>query len=133
MIKMDSLFFILLGVLVTWFALSALHMWRESTDNHTAEQVLEIIVNAPMITVGLLGVLLSFPFIWLWKFFRNAIKGVSIDTWNRVKVPKYWVIGNFRLCYDNRARALVNKVFLVRVIKPGNLVHEPSLEMRKHP
>jgi hypothetical protein len=133
MIKMDSLFFILLGVLVTWFDLSALHMWGESTDNHTAEQVLEIIVNAPMITVGLLGVLLSFPFIWLWKFFRNAIKGVSIDTWNRVKVPKYWVIGNFRLCYDNRAKAWVNKVFLVRVIKPGNLVHEPALEMRKHP
>lgn len=134
MIKMsDCICFLLLGVLMTWVIGSLLFEWRERTCNYITEQVLDAFLEAPAIVLALVWLVVSFPFVFVWKFFRNAIKGVSIDTWNRVKVPKYWVIGNFRLCYDNRARAWVNKVFLVRIIKPGNLVHEPALEMRKRP
>ena len=131
---MDGFFFILLGVLVTWFTLSALHMWWENTDNHTTEQVLEIIINAPLITVFGLVDLISFPFICVWKFFRNVFRGVTIDTFNKCNITKFWKIGNLRLCFDPKARALCNKVFLVRIVQPQTeIVHTPKLKMSDTP
>lgn len=129
----DCVWFFLLGVLMMWFILSFLKWWEEHTPSYITEQVLDIIISAPMVLIYIICMVIAFPFMWLWKFFRNAVRGVSIDTWNKVKVPKYWVFGNFRLCYDSRAKALINKVFLVRIVRTGGLVHEPALEKRNRP
>lgn len=134
MIKMsDCVWFFLLGVLMMWFILSFLRLWEEHTLSYTTEQFLDIIMSAPMVLIHIIYMVIVFPFMWLWKFFRNAVRGVSIDAWNAVKVPKYWVFGNFRLCYDNRAKAWINKVFLVRIVRTGDLVHVPALEKRNRP
>lgn len=132
MIKMsNSIWFLLLGVLATWVIGSLLSEWRMQTGNYIVEQVLSTILEAPMIALTLIWLIVSFPFIFLWKFFRNAIRGVTIDHWNAVKIPKYWVCGSLRLCYDSRARALTNKVFLVRLVRPRGIVHRPLLDRRE--
>lgn len=136
----ECAWFFLLGVWVTWFIFSLLRLWEEHTLSHTTEQILDSIMSIPAMliyivcmAIVIICIVIAFPFMWLWKFFRNAVRGVSIDTWNKVKVPKYWVFGNFRLCYDNRAKALLNKVFLVRIVRTGDLVHVPALEERNRP
>ncbi len=131
---MDALFFTLGGVLIAWFALSALNLWRSQTSNYITEQVLEIITNAPMMLLVFIWLIVSFPFIFLWKFFRNTFKGVTLDTFNRCKITKFWKIGNLRLCFDPKARAVVNKVFLVRIVRPQDgIIHTPTLRMSDTP
>ena len=131
---MDTLFLVLGGVLIAWFTLSALNWWREQTDNYITEQVLDIIVNAPMGLVALIWLIVSTPFVFLWRFFRNAFRGVTVDTWERTHITKFRKIGNFRLCFDPKARALVNKVFLVRIVRPqANIIHTPALRMSDEP
>ena len=129
----DCIWFLLLGVLATWVIGSLLFEWRARTGNYVIEQVLDAFLEAPVIALALIWLIVSFPFIFLWKFFRNAIRGVTIDRWNAVKIPKYWVCGSLRLCYDNRAKALTNKVFLVRLVRPRGIVHLPLLDKREKP
>jgi hypothetical protein len=132
--KMDTLFLVLGGVLVAWFTLSALNWWREQTGNYITEQVLGTIVDAPMVLLALIWLIVSTPFIFLWKFFRNTFRGVTVDTWERVQITKFWKIGNLRLCFDPKARALVNKVFLVRIVRPQTgIIHTPVLRMSDKP
>ena len=131
---MDTLFLVLGGMLITWFTLSALNWWRAQTGNYITEQVLDIIVDAPMVLLALIWLIVSTPFIFLWKFFRNTFRGVTIDTWERVQITKFWKIGNLRLCFDPKARALVNKVFLVRIVRPQTgIIHTPVLRMNDKP
>ena len=131
---MDTLFLVLGGVLIAWFTLSALNWWRQQTGNYITEQVLDIIVDAPMVLLALIWLIVSTPFIFLWKFFRNTFRGVTVDTWERVQITKFWKIGNLRLCFDPKARALVNKVFLVRIVRPqANIIHTPALRMSDEP
>ena len=131
---MDTLFLVLGGVLIAWFTLSALNWWRQQTGNYITEQVLDIIVDAPMVLLALIWLIVSTPFIFLWKFFRNTFRGVTIDTWERVQITKFWKIGNLRLCFDPKARALVNKVFLVRIVRPQTgIIHTPVLRTSDKP
>ena len=131
---MDTLVLVLGGVLIAWFTLSALNWWRAQTGNYITEQVLDIIVDAPMVLLALIWLIVSTPFIFLWKFFRNTFRGVTIDTWERVQITKFWKIGNLRLCFDPKARALVNKVFLVRIVRPQTgIIHTPVLRMNDKP
>lgn len=131
---MDTLLLVLGSVFVTWFTLSALNWWREQTTNRITEQVLATVVDAPMVLLALIWLIMSTPFVFLWKFFRNAFRGVTVDTWERVQITKFWKIGNLRLCFDPKARALVNKVFLVRIVYPQtNIIHTPALRMSDEP
>ena len=131
---MDTLFLVLGSVLITWFTLSALNWWRAQTGNYIVEQVLDIIVDAPMVLLALIWLIVSTPFIFLWKFFRNTFRGVTVDTWERVQITKFWKIGNLRLCFDPKARALVNKVLLVRIVRPQTgIIHTPVLRMSDKP
>jgi hypothetical protein len=132
--KMDTLFLVLGGVLIAWFTLSALNWWREQTGSYITEQVLSTIVDAPMVLLALIWLIVSTPFIFLWKFFRNTFRGVTVDTWERVQITKFWKIGNLRLCFDPKARALVNKVFLVRIVRPqAGIIHTPVLRTSDKP
>jgi hypothetical protein len=131
---MDTLLLVLGSVFVTWFTLSALNWWREQTINRITEQVLATVVDAPMVLLALIWLIVSTPFVFLWKFFRNTFRGVTVDTWERVQITKFWKIGNLRLCFDPKARALVNKVFLVRIVYPqANIIHTPALRMSDEP
>ena len=131
---MDTLFLVLGGVLIAWFTLSALNWWRQQTGNYITEQVLDIIVDAPMVLLALIWLIVSTPFIFLWKFFRNTFRGVTVDTWKRTQITKFWKIGNLRLCFDPKARALVNKVFLVRIVRPQTgIIHTPVLRTSDKP
>ena len=131
---MDTLFLVLGGMLITWFTLSALNWWRQQTGNYITEQVLDIIVDAPMVLLALIWLIVSTPFIFLWKFFRNTFRGVTVDTWERTQITKFWKIGNLRLCFDPKARALVNKVFLVRIVHPQTgIIHTPVLRTSDKP
>lgn len=131
---MDTLFLVLGGVLIAWFTLSALSLWRDYTNSYITEQVLEAIVDAPMELLVLIWLIVSTPFIFLWRFFRNTFRGVTVDTWERAQITKFWKIGNLRLCFDPEARALVNKVFLVRIARPQTgIIHTPPLRMNDKP
>ena len=131
---MDTLFLVFGGVLIAWFTLSALNWWKAQTGNYITEQVLDIIVNAPMVLLTLIWLIVSTPFIFLWRFFRNTFRGVMVDTWERAQITKFWKIGNLRLCFDPKARALVNKVFLVRIVRPQTgIIHTPVLRMNDKP
>ena len=89
---MDTLFLVLGGVLIAWFTLSALSLWRDYTNSYITEQVLDIIVDAPMELLALIWLIVSTPFIFLWRFFRNTFRGVMVDTWERAQITKFWKI-----------------------------------------
>lgn len=130
----DCIWFLLLGVLMTWVIGSLLFAWREQTGNYIIEQVLDAILEAPAIALALIWLIVSTPFIFLWKFFRNTFRGVTVDTWERTQITKFWKIGNLRLCFDPKARALVNKVFLVRIVRPQTgIIHTPVLRTSDKP
>lgn len=60
-----------------------------------------------------------FPCACIWKFFRNAIKGVSVECWEKFNAPPHLKFGCFRLCHDKTARKWCNRFFLVRIVKPS--------------
>ena len=64
----------------------------------------------------------------VWKFFRNAVRGVSVECWEKFSSNiRYWKLGCLRLCHDKTARAISNKWFLVRIVKPAEEIkHLPK-------
>lgn len=64
------------------------------------------------------------PIAIVWKFFRNAIRGVSVECWEKFSSNiHYWKLGCLRLCHDKTARAISNKWFLVRIVKPAEKIN----------
>ena len=119
---------IILAVVITWSILACLYVWKEEARTNALYDVLTTIICCPVAVVYVCYLIISYPIIFAWKFFRNAVKGVSADCWARAKIKKYWKCGNFYFCYDEKARALENKVFLVRVVKPADTIkHEPII------
>ena len=107
---------IILAIVGTWVVLSALYGWRQETPNRTIENVLDYAISLPWIIVGIAIVIMCYPIMCVWKFFRNAIKGVSAECWAKFQPKHHFKIGNFYFCYDKKARAFCNKLFLVRVV-----------------
>ena len=119
---------ILLSILSTWLVLGALFYWYEETSNNTLYNILDRAITLPWLVVFAICVVVWYPFLLIWKFFRNAIKGVSATAWERYKPDRHLKMGNFYLCFDPKARALCNKFFLVRVVVPRETIaHEPGL------
>lgn len=119
---------IILSILGTWLVLGALFFWYEETGNNTLYNILDRVITLPWLVVFAICVVVWYPFLLLWKFFRNAIKGVSATAWERYKPDRHLKMGNFYLCFDPKARALCNKFFLVRVVVPReSIAHDPGL------
>ena len=119
---------ILFSILGTWLVLGALFYWYEETSNNTLCNILDRVITLPWLVVFAICVVVWYPFLLIWKFFRNAIKGVSATAWERYKPDHHLKMGNFYLCFDPKARALCNKFFLVRVVVPREIIaHEPGL------
>ena len=119
---------IILSILGTWLVLGALFFWYEETGNNTLYNILDRVITLPRLVVFAICVVVWYPFLLIWKFFRNAIKGVSATAWERYKPDRHLKMGNFYLCFDPKARALCNKFFLVRVVVPReSIAHDPGL------
>lgn len=119
---------IILSILGTWLVLGALFFWYEETGNNKLYNILDRVITLPWLAVFAIFVVVWYPFLFLWKFLRNAVKGVSVKCWEIHQPDHYFKLGNFYFCYDKRARALCNKVFLVRVVVPRETIaHEPGL------
>lgn len=119
---------IILSILGTWLVLGALFFWYEETGNNTLYNILDRVITLPWLVVFTICVVVWYPFLLIWKFFRNAIKGVSATAWERYKPDRHLKMGNFYLCFDPKARALCNKFFLVRVVVPReSIAHDPGL------
>lgn len=120
---------IILSVLGTWAVLSALYGWMTETNSNTTYNILEGAITLPWMVLGAVIIAVWYPFLCLWKFFRNAFVGVSAKCWETHKPEHYWKTGNLYWCYDKRARALCNKLFLVRVVVPRETIaHDPVLK-----
>lgn len=119
---------IILSILGAWLVFGALYAWKEETCNNTLYNVLDYALSLPWVILAGLFVIIWYPFMLIWKFIRNAVKPVTQEAWDRVKIEKYLKMGNLYLCYDRKARAFCNKLFLVRIAKPrDNIAHDPVL------
>lgn len=125
---------IILSILGTWLVLGALYSWKEETSNNVVYDVLDYAISLPWVVLGVAFAVISYPFILVWKFIRNAVRPVSQEAWNKCKFKHAWKLGSFRLVYDERARAFCNKLFLVRIAHPSNhIVHDPIVIVHNEP
>ena len=125
---------ILLSVLITWMVIGALYTWKEETCNNTLYNVLDYAISLPWVVLTGIFIIIWYPFMLIWKFIRNAVKPVTQEAWDRVKIEKYLKIGNLYICYDQKARAFCNKLFLVRIARPRNTIaHDPVLIVSNEP
>ena len=125
---------ILLSVLITWMVMGALYTWKEETCNNTLYNVLDYAISLPWVVLTGIFIIIWYPFMLIWKFIRNAVKPVTQEAWDRVKIEKYLKIGNLYICYDQKARAFCNKLFLVRIAKPRTAIaHDPVLIVSDEP
>ena len=125
---------IIITAIIMWALMSALYTWKEETNNNTLWNFLDYTLALPWIVVSAVLVIIAYPFVWLWHIFRNVIKPVSVECWNKAKIASYWKIGNWYFCIDRKARALCNKFFIVRVVEPNNHIeHYPTVEVHNEP
>ena len=119
---------IILSILGAWLVFGALYAWKEETCNNTLYNILDYALSLPWVILAGIAVIIWYPFMLIWKFVRNAVKPVTQEAWDRVKIEKYLKIGNLYICYDRKARAFCNKLFLVRIARPRNAIaHDPVL------
>ena len=125
---------ILLSALITWMVIGALYAWKEETCNNTLWNILDYAISLPWVVLTGIFIIIWYPFMLIWKFIRNAVKPVTQEAWDRVKIEKYLKIGNLYICYDQKARAFCNKLFLVRIAQPRNAIaHDPVLIVSNEP
>ena len=119
---------ILLSILGAWLVFGALYAWKEETCNNTLYNVLDYALSLPWLILAGIAIIIWYPFMLIWKFIRNCVKPVTQEAWDRVEIDRFIRMGNVYLCYDPKARALCNKLFLVRIARPRNAIaHDPVL------
>lgn len=124
----------ILGAVIMWVVLGALYAWKEETSNNVVYDVLDYAISLPWVILGVAFVVVSYPFLLVWKFIRNAVRPVSQEAWDKCKFKHAWKLGSFRLVYDEKARAFCNKLFLVRIAHPSNhIVHDPVVIVHNEP
>lgn len=118
---------IIFAVLPTWFFFSLLYYWKEETRSRKAEKIIDLAIKLPLMAAMGAILAIAFPIALLWKFFRNAIRGVSLRTWEKAGIRYFLAFGNFRLVYDEKARKPYNRFFLVRIVRPATKIkHSPA-------
>ena len=134
MIKMSNWLYVLFGAVGMWMLTGALYAWKEETSSNIIYNVLDYALTLPWAILAGLFVIMLYPFLLIWKFIRNAVRPVSQEAWDRVKIEKYFKIGNLYICYDKKAKAFCNKLFLVRIAHPSNhIVHDPVMAVHNEP
>lgn len=105
----------LLGILAGYVLLSFFHeaWWGQRWMNFIQLPYLLI-----MAIVEIILEIILFPFIFVWKLFRNVIKPVKSEAVQNLKLweDSVHVVGPIYLCHDKRAKRIVNKWFFYRTI-----------------
>jgi hypothetical protein len=131
---MSNVLWAVIGAVSMWALIGALYTWKEETSNNIVYNVLDYAIALPWVVLAVVFVIISYPFLLIWKFIRNAVRPVSQEAWDKCKFKHYFKIGNFRVVYDERARAFCNKLFLVRIAHPSNhIVHDPVVITHNEP
>lgn len=116
----------LLGGLTVWIVMGLVFQFHEVAVMGWAIDLTENILNLPWLIIGhILYYTIFYPVIYVWLFFRNAIKGMSKQAWEEVKseLRIVWKIGCFCLCRRHHTRRSYHRFFLVRIVEPeGKIV-----------
>ena len=105
-----------LGILAGYIILSFLHeeLWGQRWMNF---------IQLPyLLIMGILEIILEiilFPFLFLWKLFRNVIRPVKSEAIQNLKLwdDSVHVVGPIYFCHDKKAKRFVNKFFFYQVIR----------------
>lgn len=131
---MSNVLWAVIGAVSMWALIGALYTWKEETSNNIVYNVLDYAIALPWVVLAVVFVIISYPSLLIWKFIRNAVRPVSQEAWDKCKFKHYFKIGNFRVVYDEKARAFCNKLFLVRIAHPSNhIVHDPVVITHNEP
>lgn len=121
------MYIIIFAILSVWFSFSLLYYWKEETRSRKVERVLDFVLKLPLTAAMGITLAIAFPISLYWKFFRNAIRGVSLRTWEKAGIRRFLAFGNFRLVYDQKAKKPYNRFFLVRIVRPATKIrYSPS-------
>ena len=105
-----------LGILAGYIILSFVHeeLWGQRWMNFIQFPYLLI-----MDTLDIILEIILFPFIFLWKLFRNVIRPVKSEAIQNLKLwdDSVHVVGRIYFCHDKTAKRIVNKFFFYRVKK----------------
>lgn len=105
-----------LGILAGYIILSFLHeeLWGQRWMNFIQFPYLLI-----MDTLDIILEIILFPFIFLWKLFRNVIRPVKSEAIQNLKLwdDSVHVVGPIYFCHDKTAKRIANKFFFYRVIR----------------
>lgn len=125
---------ILIGAIAMWVLIGALDIWKAETNHNKVYNVLECAIDLPWVIMSVVVVIIAYPIACVWKFIRNAVRPVRKEAWDKCKFKHFVKFGNFRLVYDEKAKAFCNKLFLVRIANPSNEVkHEPKVIFSDEP
>lgn len=105
-----------LGILAGYIILSFVHeeLWGQRWMNF---------IQLPYLFItGILEIILEiilFPFIFLWKLFRNVIRPVKSEAIQNLKLwdDSVHVVGPIYFCHDKTTKRIANKFFFYRVKK----------------
>ena len=105
-----------LGILAGYIILSFVHeeLWGQRWMNFIQFPYLLI-----MDTLDIILEIILFPFIFLWKLFRNVIRPVKSEAIQNLKLmdDSTHLFGSIYFCHDKTAKRIVNKFFFYRVKK----------------
>lgn len=105
-----------LGILAGYVILSFMHerFWGQTFMNIIQLPYLLIMAIVEIILEAIL-----FPFIFLWKLFRNVNKPVKLEAIQNLKLmdDSTHLFGSIYFCHDKKAKRIVNKFFFYRVEK----------------
>ena len=105
-----------LGILAGYIILSFVHeeLWGQRWMNFIQFPYLLI-----MDTLDIILEIILFPFLFLWKLFRNVIRPVKSEAIQNLKLmdDSTHLFGSIYFCHDKTAKRIVNKFFFYRVIR----------------
>ena len=105
-----------LGILAGYIILSFVHeeLWGQRWMNFIQFPYLFI-----MDTLDIILEIILFPFLFLWKLFRNVIRPVKSEAIQNLKLmdDSTHLFGSIYFCHDKTAKRIVNKFFFYRVIR----------------
>lgn len=105
-----------LGILAGYIILSFVHeeLWGQRWMNFIQLPYLLI-----MGIVEIILEILLFPFVFLWKLFRNVSKPVKLEAIQNLKLmdDSTHLFGSIYFCHDKKAKKITSKFFFYRVIR----------------
>ena len=105
-----------LGILAGYIILSFLH------EERWGQKWMNFIQFPYLLVYTILEIILEiilFPFIFLWKLFRNVIRPVKSEAIQNLKLmdDSTHLFGSIYFCHDKTAKRIANKFFFYRVKK----------------